>query len=31
VLGDSAQLGRAELSVRHLDDGRITRIGIKLD
>lgn len=31
VLGDSAQLGRAELSVRHLDNGRITRIGIKLD
>jgi cell volume regulation protein A len=31
VLGDSAQLGRAELSVRQLDDGQISRIGIKLD
>ena len=31
VLGDNAHLGRAELSVRRLEDGRITRVGIKLD
>jgi len=31
VLGDSAQLGRAEISVRRLEDGHITRVGIKLD
>jgi cell volume regulation protein A len=31
VVGDSVPLGHAELSVRQLHDGRISRVGIKLD
>jgi len=31
VVGDSLHLGHAELSVRQMQDGRITRVGIKLD
>ena len=30
VVGDSAMLGRAELSVRQMDGGQIKRVGIKL-
>ncbi len=30
VVGDSAMLGRAELSVRQMDGGQIERVGIKL-
>jgi NhaP-type Na+/H+ and K+/H+ antiporter len=30
VVGDRVRLGRAELVVRQIDNGRITRVGLKL-